>query len=86
VHSVRSRVAIKVYIVSPSNIHVKNDKMYRSTWCNIVVDIFAKGWKVKKNENGICSLWHMLKLGHLMIDFETFKLFFQFSKVKNHLQ
>ncbi len=69
----RSGVAIKEYIFSPSNIHVKNDKMYGSTWCNIVVDLFAKGWKVKKNKNGICSLWHMLKLGHLMIDFEAFK-------------
>jgi hypothetical protein len=82
----RLGVSIKKYIISPSNIHVKNDKMYGSTWCNIVVDLFAKRWKVKKNWMEFVSLWHMLKLGHLMIDFEAFKLFFQFLKVKNHLQ
>jgi hypothetical protein len=38
-------VSIKKNIVSPFNIHVKNDKMYGSTCCNIVVDLFAKGWK-----------------------------------------
>jgi hypothetical protein len=78
----RLGAAIKEFIVSPSNIHVKNDKMYGSTWCNIVVDLFAKGWKVKKNENGICSLWHMLKLRHLMVDFEAFKLFSIFEGQK----
>lgn len=82
----RSRVAIKECIVSPSNIHVKNDKMYGSTWCNIVVDLFAIGWKVKKIKMEFVLLWHVLKLGHLMIYFEAFKLFFQFLKVKNHLQ
>jgi hypothetical protein len=42
--------------------------------------------EVKKIKMEFVSLWHILKLGHLMIDFEAFNCFFQFLKVKNHLQ
>jgi len=42
-------------------------------------------WKRKKNVQFV-TLWHLLKHGRLMTNFQEFKQLFQFLKVENYLQ
>jgi len=44
----------------------------------------AGRWRRKKNVQFV-ALWHLLKHGCSMIDFEKFKQLFQFLKVENYL-
>jgi hypothetical protein len=41
-------VAISAYYVKPNNAHVKNEKMYASTRCDMIGDLIEKVEKTKE--------------------------------------
>ncbi len=58
-----------------SNYHVKYERVYGIRWHFNVVEKLHNGEKAEKNVQFV-GLWHLLKQGHPMIDFEEFKHFF----------
>jgi hypothetical protein len=54
---------------------VKYERVYGIRWHFNVVEKLHNGEKAEKNVQFV-GLWHLLKQGHPMIDFEEFKHFF----------
>jgi hypothetical protein len=65
------------YFVNLSNVHVKDEKKkwdYKAFQCSWSINEWQQG---KKNKiHAICCLWHPLKQGHLITNFEDFKTLF----------
>jgi hypothetical protein len=49
----RVGVVVGAYYVNPNNAHVKNEKLYASTWQNIIADLVEKAGKVEKKCNSL---------------------------------
>jgi hypothetical protein len=62
------------YFVNLSNVHVKDEKIiwdYKSFQCSWSINEWQQGKKIKYMQ--FVALWHPLKQGHLMTNFEDFK-------------
>jgi hypothetical protein len=49
----RIGVVVGAYYVDPNNVHVKNEKLYASTWQDTIVDLIEKARKTKKKCNSL---------------------------------
>ncbi len=78
------RVVVGQYSTYPINSHVKNEKLLTVRGLDIVDVQLENGGKVEKEKKYIqfVAIWHLLKQGRPMIDFERLK----FLKVENCLR
>jgi hypothetical protein len=83
----RPGIVVGEFFLSPSNVHVKNEKVYVTIGQFSVIDWLQNGGKAeKKKKMQFVALWHLLKHGRSMTNFEEFKQLFQILKVENYLQ
>jgi len=66
---------------------MKNEKLFESIGCDTIAIQMANQGKVKKKIKYVqfVATWHLLQQGYPMTNFESFKVLFQFLKLKNYL-
>jgi hypothetical protein len=79
----RLGVVVGRYFICPTNSHVKNEKFFVAKGLDMVVAQLEDGGKAERKKKYIqfVVIWHLLKQGHPMIDFEGLKGLFKFLKV-----
>jgi hypothetical protein len=68
--------------VNPTNARVKNEKLYATIGGDTILSQVVNARKVEKKYVQFIAIWHLLKQGYSMIDFEAFKVRFKFLKMK----
>lgn len=81
----RPKVVVGKYSICPTNSHVKNEKLFATRGLDTIDVQLENGGKVERKKKYIqfVAIWHFLKQGHPMIDFERLKALFKFLKVEN---
>jgi hypothetical protein len=81
----RPKIIVGQYFICPTNSHVKNDKLSIAKGLDIVDVQLENGGKVERKKKYIqfVAIWHLLKQGCPMKDFERLKGLFKFLKVEN---
>jgi len=82
----KPRVKIVEYYLSPTNQHMKNEKLYACTSHDSIVTLrlqMETRQRSKKKISSLFSLWHLLAEGQPMKNFEALKPLFQFLKIPN---
>jgi hypothetical protein len=69
---VKPRMVVGAYYVNPNNARVKNEKLYISIRHDTSTSKARKAKKKKKKYVQFVAIWHLLKQGRPMIDFENF--------------
>jgi hypothetical protein len=60
--------------VNLTNAHVKNGKLYATIGGDTIFSQVVNARKVEKKYVQFIAIWHLLKQGYSMIDFEAFKV------------